>query len=91
MPIGNMLELAGGQKRLAKHPWLATARNCRPHESETMVPEAPDQNLDQAQKPLEIDEDELDEDELDEMSGAGFPEFRRRSMQPDGGGHGCYH
>jgi hypothetical protein len=34
---------------------------------------------------------EIDAEELDEMSGGFLPEFRRRSMQPDGGGGGAHH
>ena len=50
-----------------------------------MFPSEPEQSLDEAQQPLEIDEDELDE-----LSGSGLPEFHRRGMQPDGGGHRSY-
>jgi hypothetical protein len=56
-----------------------------------MVPEAPNQDLTRAQKPLEIDEDEIDEDALDEVSGGVLPQFRHRHLQPDGGGSGGYH
>jgi hypothetical protein len=53
-----------------------------------MIPQAPKQDPNQAQKPLEIDEDELDEDALDEVSGGVRPEFRHRHLQLDAGGHG---
>jgi hypothetical protein len=56
-----------------------------------MVPQASNQDLNQAQKPLEIDEDELDEDALDEVSGGVLPEFRHRHLQLDGGGYGSLH